>query len=66
MEGVSKNPTKAVIAGIIKASEHTAAKWLKDTATGDMYYWPAEKYQHAHVAAAFAVQDYSKGIATLD
>lgn len=66
MEGVSKNPTKAVIAGIIQASEHTAAKWLKDKATGDMYYWPAEKYQHAHVAAEHGIADYTKGLATLD
>lgn len=33
----AKNPTKAVIVEIINASEHKAAKWLKDTATGDMY-----------------------------
>lgn len=33
MQNVSKNPTKAVIAEIISKSEHTAAKWLKDSGT---------------------------------
>lgn len=66
MDGVAKNPTKAATAEIIRSSGHTAAKWLKDTATGDMYYWPAEMYQHAHVAKAFQVLDYTKGLATLD
>lgn len=61
-----KNPTKEEIKEIIGQSEHKAAKWLKDTATGDMYYWPAEVYQHAAVAAAMKVADYTKGLATLD
>jgi hypothetical protein len=43
-----------------------AAKWLKDSVTGDMYYWPAEIYQHAQVASAMKVVDYTKGLATLD
>jgi len=47
MQNVSKNPTKAEIAEIISKSEHTAAKWLKDSGNGDMYFWPAEKHQHA-------------------
>lgn len=66
MDGVTKNPTKTETAAIVRASEHTAAKWLKDSATGDMYYWPAEKYQHAHVAQFYQVLDYTKGIATID
>ncbi len=61
-----KNPSKPAIAEIIRASEHKAAKWLKHTETGDMYYWPAEHYQHAQVAAMFGISDYTKGIATLD
>jgi len=66
MEHIAKNPTKAEIAGVIKSSEYTMAKWLKDSATGDIYCWPAEKYQHAHVAAAFSVEEYTKGFWTLD
>ena len=66
MQNVAKNPTKAAIVELIKASEHTAAKWLKDSGTGDMYYWPAEKYQHAHVAEYFGIKDYTKGIAVDD
>lgn len=66
MQNVSKNPTKAVIAEIISKSEHTAAKWLKDSGNGDMYFWPAEKHQHAQVAAHFGVEDYTKGIAVND
>lgn len=66
MQNVSKNPTKAEIAEIISRSEHTAAKWLKDSSNSDMYFWPAEKHQHAHVAAHFGVEDYTKGIAVND
>lgn len=66
MKFVEKNPTPTDIARIINSSEHTAAKWLKDSVTGDSFYWPAEKYQHAHVAATFKVEDYTKGLATLD
>ena len=61
-----KNPTKDEIETIIGKSEHKAAKWLKDALTGDTYYWPAEIYQHAVVAAAMKVKTYDKGIATLD
>ena len=66
MDDVAKNPTKDEITKIIQSSEHTMAKWLKDTTTDDMYYWAAEKYQHAHVAYAFKIEDYTKGFATLD
>lgn len=66
MPNVAKNPTKTAIDELIKESEHTAAKWLKDSGTGDMYYWPAEKHQHAHVAAHFGIEEYTKGIAVND
>ncbi len=66
MQDVAKNPPKEVIADLISKSEHTAAKWLKDSSTGDMYFWPAEKHQHAHVAAHFGIADYTKGIAVND
>lgn len=66
MQSVEKNPPKAKIVELISKSEHTAAKWLKDSSNGDTYYWPAELYQHAHVAAQFGIEDYTKGLAVND
>jgi len=61
-----RNATKAELKALIDQSEHKAAKWLKDTATGDTYYWPAEAYQHAAVACALKIENYTKGIAVED
>lgn len=61
-----RNPTKQEVKALIEQSEHKAAKWLKDSATGDTYYWPAEIYQHAAVAAAMKIEDYTKGLAVDD
>ena len=61
-----RNATKAEVKALIAQSEHKAAKWLKDAVTGDMYHWPAEAYQHAAVASALKIEDYSKGIAVED
>ena len=66
MKNVEKNPSKDKIAELIGMSEHTAAKWLKDSSNDDMYFWPAELYQHAHVAAQFGIANYTKGIAVND
>lgn len=63
---VFKNPTKAEIKSVIAESAHTAAKWLKDSKTGDTYYWPAEQSQHAAVAEQYGIADYTKGIAVVD
>lgn len=61
-----RNPTNEEVRALIAQSEHKAAKWLKDTVTGDIYYWPAEVYQHAAVAAAMKIADYTKGLAVDD
>ena len=61
-----RNATKEEVKALIDQSEHKAAKWLKDATTGDIYYWPAEIYQHAAVASAMKIADYTKGLATLD
>ena len=61
-----RNPTKEEIKSLIDQSEHKAAKWLKDSATGDIYYWPAEIYQHMAVASALKIEDYTKGLAVDD
>ena len=50
-----RNPTNQEIKALINQSANKAAKWLKDTATGDIYYWPAEIYQHAAVATALKI-----------
>lgn len=61
-----RNPSKDEIKALIAQSEHKAAKWLKDSATGDTYFWPAEIHQHAEVARALKIEDYTKGIAVDD
>jgi hypothetical protein len=61
-----RNPTTAEVKAMIAESEHKAAKWLKDTSTGDIYYWPAEIYQHMAVAYALKINDYTKGLAVDD
>lgn len=58
------NRTAGHIAHIIAASEHLAAKWLKDSATGGVWFWPAEQSTHADMSKALGVTDYTKGIAT--
>lgn len=57
------NPPPEGIRQIISKSAHLAAKWIKDSATGEIWYWPAEESQHAAVAAFVGISDYSKGIA---
>lgn len=61
-----KNPTPDEIAEIINSSEHKAAKWIKDTSTGDVWYWPAEVRFHRDAAASVGVEDYEKGMAVLN
>ena len=61
-----KNPTDDRIKEIIALSEHRAAKWLKDLETGDLWYWPADWTTHSKKAEELQVQDYDKGIVTLD
>ena len=61
-----RNATKEEVKSLIALSEHKAAKWLKDSVTGDTYYWPAEVYQHAEVAKALKIDSYTKGIAVDD
>lgn len=57
------NPPDEGIKRIIAASKHNAAKWIKDSATQDIWYWPAEEAFHASVAKLVGVIDFEKGIA---
>lgn len=59
---IAKNPPTEGIHRIIAASLHKAAKWLKDSDTGDVWYWPAEEANHSDVAKVFGVSKYTKGI----
>lgn len=58
-----KNPSPQKINELFKQSKHNAAKWLKDSATGDIYYWPAEMEQHAIAAKMLHISKYTKGLA---
>lgn len=60
---LSCNPPPEGIKRIIEASDHHAAKWIKDKSTGEIWYWPAEAAQHASIAKSVGITDYEKGIA---
>lgn len=57
-----RNPTNSGIIELCKKSSVNAAKWLKDTATGNMYYWPADQMRHAEFAEQLNITDYTSGI----
>lgn len=63
---IACNPPDWKIRSIIESSKHKAAKWLKDSATGDTWYWAAEEFNHADIAEQFGITDYTKGIAVND
>lgn len=60
---LAKNPTDARIREIIDRSAEKAAKWLRDKATGDRYFWEAERAFHRDVAEWLGVSEYTKGLA---
>lgn len=63
---LSFNPKNDGIANIINHSAYKAAKWIKEDATGNLWYWPAEQETHAAVAAMVDVVEYTKGIAVME
>ena len=65
MDGVILNPTPQQLADLVNASSEKAAKWLKVTATGEMYAWRAEQHFHRDVAAWLGIEreEYKKGLA---
>ena len=60
---ILKNPTEVEIEALCAESPHNAAKWVKDTRTGDMYYAPAGDVQHAQMAVFLDLGAYEKGLA---
>lgn len=60
------NPSQEAIKRIIESSEQRAAKWIKNKATGELWFWPAEAAQHKSVAALVGIEDYEKGIAVTE
>lgn len=60
------NPSEEEIKRIIASSEQRAAKWIKDKATGERWFWPAEAAQHKSIAASVGIEDYEKGIAVTE
>lgn len=60
---LAKNPTDAKIREITERSTEKAAKWLRDTATGDRYFWEAEHAFHRDVAGWLGIKEYTKGLA---
>ena len=57
------NPTKLGIQERCRQSSHNAAKWLKDSETGNTYYWPADEMRHAEFAEQMRITEYTSGIA---
>lgn len=63
---IAFNPSEPEIKHIIFASDQKAAKWIRNNSNGDTFYWAAELSIHANMACVLSIQDYEKGIATLD
>ena len=61
---ITQDPTEEKIQELIKLSEMKAAKWLKDTEDGHIYYWPDNWTTHAQMADQLQIKDYEKGIVT--
>lgn len=61
---VTFNPNEEKIKEICALSSENAAKWIKNTDTGEMIFFPSDSAFHAEVAKAFHVKNYTKGIAT--
>lgn len=60
------NARKDRVKELCEMSAHNAAKWIKDSETGNVYYWPSDQATHAEMAESFKIKDYTKGIATPD
>lgn len=63
---IAYNPSESEIRQIIVASDQKAAKWIRNKSNGDIFYWAAELSIHANMAGVLSIQDYEKGLATLD
>ena len=61
----AKNPSPDELVALIHSSDHKAAKWIEDLATGDKSYWPADGSFHHQIATAAGVEKYDKRIVTL-
>lgn len=61
-----RDPEPSALADLIQSSTQKAAKWLKNLATGEVWYWPAEAEQHARVAAMLGIARFEKGLAVMD
>lgn len=59
---IAHNPTSAGIQKAIAASKHNAAKWIRDTVSGEYWYWPAEYANHSDMAEQLGIIEYTKGI----
>jgi hypothetical protein len=67
-DDVILNPTPQQLADLVNASIEKAAKWLKVTATGEVYGWRAEQHFHRDVAAWLGIEraEHKKELAAPD
>jgi hypothetical protein len=63
---LSCNPPLDGIKRIITSSDNLSAKWIKDSKTDDIWYWPAEAAHHSAVAKLVGISEYTKGIAIME
>lgn len=61
---ILQNPSEEKIQELIQQSEMKAANWLRDLETDDLFYWPADRAQHASVASELALVNWEKGVET--
>lgn len=61
---LTRDPTEEKIEWLIHQSDQKAAKWLKDSEDGHIYYWPASWTTHAQMADKLQIKEYEKGVVT--
>lgn len=59
---ISCNPDDAHIRDICRLSRNNAAVWIKNSETGDIYYFPEGHGTAQDVARAMKVTDFSTGV----
>lgn len=63
---LSRNPSPDKIADLISMSSDKSVMWLKDLATGDLWYWPAGHHQPEHVVQALWIEKFEQGFVSRD
>jgi hypothetical protein len=61
---IYSDPDDTKLAELFAASEYDAVHWIRDSDTGETYYWPASDLSHKRMAKVLSVDKYDKGTMT--